>query len=187
MKKIIAINSRKVVEHLNTIYNDWNKHVDLQNENSEGPNELIPILKKLKKAGTKIGNIDLSSAPDLSCLTSRKTDLMRREILSLRELKNTKIELKQYAEAVELDKKEHMARTQLNKHICEVIYKSSTCFFEIPEDKIGFVYNGNKLIDTLFESTFTKVFKEYPVFGFSVVIKNKEISGKTNEPLKNAA
>ena len=100
MKKIITIDYKKAVDQLNLFYNDWIKHLNLQNENASGPDEIIPLLKKLKKAGAKIGNIDISTAPDLASLSSRKTDLMKREILSLRELKNTKIELRQYGEEI---------------------------------------------------------------------------------------
>lgn len=187
MKKIISIDYSKAVDQLNLFYNDWIKHLDLQNENASGPDEIIPLLKKLKKAGAKIGNIDISTAPDLASLSSRKTDLMKREILSLRELKNTKIELRQYEEAVELDKKEHTARTDLNKFICEVVFEKRDCFYEIPENKIGFVFSGNKFVDVLFEKSFTRVFKEFPVFGLQVIANNKSSSVRTNELLKKAA
>ncbi len=187
MKKIITIDYKKAVDQLNLFYNDWIKHLNLQNENASGPDEIIPLLKKLKKAGAKIGNIDISTAPDLASLSSRKTDLMKREILSLRELKNTKIELRQYGEAVELDKKEHAARTELNKFICEIVFETRDCFYEIPEDKIGFVYSGNKFVDVLFEKSFTRVFKEFPVFGLQGITKKMASSTLSMELLKKAA
>lgn len=187
MKKMISINLPSFVNELNTLYAEWNKYVSVDDENLTGPEPMIPLLKKMKKLGIKIGNIDVSTTTDFGNFNSRAVDLIMREMFSLRELKNTKIEFRNYTEALELDKKEHEARALLNQHICAKIFQGKGSFFELTEQRIGFVYSGKKRLDWHLELTLCKVYKELPVFGYPTLSEMISPVHLQTEDFKKAA
>jgi hypothetical protein len=146
---------------LNKIFFTWVKERKTNNEISL---DLIKVLSEIKWGGGVVGLLDISSLSDLGPFAERKSDLIQREILSLRTEKNEKISAKNFVEALKLDEKENVARADLNKYFVHKVFNKHSCFYCFGENKIGFVFRGEKILDSTLEAEIRKVFPQMPVF-----------------------
>ena len=185
MKKFRHIDFKLKTKELNSIFFAWKRNFK---KDYTSPLNLSKPLHEIKWAGGCIGIIDLSTVSDLGSLSERKTDLLQREIDSLRVLKNEKISLRLYKEALELSDKENGARAQLNKFITYKIYGKHACFYLLENKRVGFVFRGEKFLDDLLEQEVRKVFPQAPTynnyfleFGVKIINQKSTLSLKDSE------
>ncbi|MFN5183854.1 MAG: hypothetical protein ACK5D5_12610 [Bacteroidota bacterium] len=182
-------NPKTKVTTLNSIFFNWIK----QRKNDAGIKlELYKELSEIKWAGGTIGQLDISTLPDLGPFSERKSDLLQREIHTVRTEKNEKIELKDFAEALKLDEKENLARSAINRFFAYKVFKKHACFYLLDEYKIGFLYRGDKTIDSVLESELRKVFSQIPTYSqsfylFSINKLKQKINVDENTKSKLAA
>ena len=161
MKKNRRLNAKLKVRELNSIFFNWKR---AKKKDSSAMLSLFKPLSDIRWAGGAVGQIDVSSLVDLGPFSERKTDLLQREIVSTRTVKNEKIEVKAYDVALVLIEKENQIRCDLNKMIAYKIFGRHACFYCFEETKIGFVFRGNHEMDSTLENEVRKVFPQIPVY-----------------------
>ena len=165
MKSDRRLNTSQKVNELNKLFFTWCKKIKL----TDAPLDLSKTLSEIKWGGGVVGLIDVSTLSDLGLISERQTDLLQREIDSLRTRKNEKISLKSYEEALAIGEKEIISRTKLNKLVSYKIFKKHACFYKVDDKKIGFVYRGTKVIDENLEKEIRKVFPSMPTFSNLII------------------